>query len=947
MKRLWFPVAAGLLAGACSSDAPTPSTSGDNDQPQLSPAVISQMEALIAEKQARTPAQKKISSSLLYAKSGRFASTLAAKSESKGDTGSEKKQIKSLNEVDAQGRVLVDIAGDINAVASRITAVGGTITSQHQRSARAWVAVERLEEIASEAAVKSIHPAFMAQTSRANKPGSEKFRVGNRAERTAAIQRAVDAWSGPRTEALAPASSNAISQGSKVSEGDLAHAGPRARKYFGADGTGVKVGVLSDSDDFKEQAIASGDLPANTVTLPGQSGRPGAGEGTAMLEIVHDLAPGADLFFASAFESPEQFAENIRQLRFTYHADIIIDDIIYYFESPYQDDIIAQAVNDVTADGAMYFSSAGNQGNQDDGTSGTWEGDFAPSGALATLPSGYTVHSFGNGAISNRIELDGGPVILHWADPGTLANPASSNDYDIFVLDDALREVQVAGTDIQDGDDLPWEFVGYLIPAGFRIVIAASPGAETRALRTVIFGGEYGISTSGSTYGHSAAADAYSVAAVDAALADGGEFTGGPTTPVELYSADGPRRIFWDKDNHPINPANPGATFASKAGVSRAKPDIAAADGVSTTLPAGSGLNPFYGTSAAAPHAGAIAALMKSAVPTATPAKIRAALTSTALDIEGTGTDRNAGKGLVTAFAALQKIGAKAAVYLTEGTIDVKPLGNDVVLPNSAAQINVGIRNEGGAGATAVSATLTTDNPNVIILQGSSAYPTIYAGEEAKNIIPFAFYLSPTSPCGDVLNFRVTVNYTGNGPHPVTLAFSVPTGRAGTAFTHAAYAGAAVNIPDGDDEGIDIPFEVTGAGTIAKLKFNIDGSACSTTSGSTTVGISHTWVGDVSLTLTSPSGRTVTLLDGVGNGSNSGNNFCQTILDDAATTSIQSVTSAQAPFTGTYKPLQSLAAFAGDSPNGTWVLHAADSTFIDSGAVRAFSIDYSGFTCDH
>jgi subtilisin-like proprotein convertase family protein len=938
MKRLWLPVAAGVIAAAgCSTDTPSPQA-GSNNGDVLSPAVIAQMESLIAEKSARTATQRKISSSLLYAQSGRFNAALA---ESKDPS----KQITSLSQVDAKGRVLVDIKGDVAALNGRIESLGGEIVKLHQRSARAWLSLDHMEDLAAEPAVQSIHPAYQAKTNRIDKPGSAKFHTGSRAERVAAVQAASQAWTGARSESLG-ATTNDISQGSRVSEGDAAHDGPHGRRFFGVDGTGVNVGVLSDSDDFKEQAIASGDLPANTVTVPGEDGRPGAGEGTAMMEIVHDLAPGANLFFATAFNSPESFADNIRTLRFTYHCDIIIDDVIYFFESPYEDDIIAQAVNDITADGGMYFSSAGNEGNNDDGTSGTWEGDFTPAGALATLPSGYTVHSFGNAAISDRIEVGGGPLILHWADPGSLANPASSNDYDIFVLDNDLRNVAVAGTDIQDGTQLPFEFLGFNIPAGFRVVIAANPNAEPRALRTVIFGGELGISTSGALYGHAAAAEAYGVAAVDAAEAGGGQFTAGPTTPIELFSSDGPRRVFFDGDNHPLNLANPGQTFASHGGVNRAKPDIAAADGVSTTLPAGSGLNPFFGTSAAAPHAGAVAALLKSAVPTATNAKIRTALTTTALDIEGAGTDRNSGRGIVTAFAALQKLGAKAAVHLGEGVVAVRPLGNDVVLPGGAAQVSIEITNDGGAGASAVSATLTSSSPDVIILQGSSAYPTIFAGSSSTNVIPFAFFLSPAAPCGEVLNFKLTVNYTGNGPHPVVLPFSVQTGRTGGAKTHVAYAGPPVAVPDGNATGVDIAFPVTTGGVIASLAFNIDGTACSATAGSTTVGVDHTWVGDLTFKLTSPSGRSATLINAAGGPGNSGNNFCQTILDPTAATSIQNVTIAQAPFTGMFAPLQSTSVFAGDNPTGTWTLHVTDNAFIDTGSVRAFSIDYSGFTCD-
>jgi len=87
----------------------------------------------------------------------------------------------------------------------------------------------------------------------------------------------------------------------------------------------------------------------------------------------------------------------------------------------------------------------------------------------------------------------------------------------------------------------------------------------------------------------------------------------------------------------------------------RQKPDIAAADGVKTTLPPGSGLNPFFGTSAAAPHAAAVAALLKSFRPSLTPVQIRKVLTSTALDIEAKGVDQDSGYGIVMANRALQE----------------------------------------------------------------------------------------------------------------------------------------------------------------------------------------------------------------------------------------------------------------------------------------------------
>src|SRR5262249_50981366 len=186
-----------------------------------------------------------------------------------------------------------------------------------------------------------------------------------------------------------------------------------ARSTFGMNGTGVKIGVLSDGVTNLRLSQDLGALGPVTV-LPGQRGS--GDEGTAMLEIIHALAPGAQLFFATAFNGSASFANNIRSLRAA-GADIIVDDVIYSNESPFQDGeapnlfsrtsggVIAQAVNDVTADGAMYFSSAGNQGNLTDQTASVWEGDFKD-GANGTspLPTGAgRVHDFGNGKLFNTL----------------------------------------------------------------------------------------------------------------------------------------------------------------------------------------------------------------------------------------------------------------------------------------------------------------------------------------------------------------------------------------------------------------------------------------------------------------------------------------------------------------------------------------------------------------
>jgi hypothetical protein len=175
-------------------------------------------------------------------------------------------------------------------------------------------------------------------------------------------------------------------------------------------------------------------------------------------------APGAQLFYATALGSITQFAQNIRDLR-TAGCDIIIDDVFYFVETPFQDGqsaptntnggVVIQAVNDVTAAGALYFSSAGNSGNLNDGTSGAWEGDFVDGGPTAApVPLGNRLHNFG-GQNFNLLTVanTAAPISLYWSDP----LGASSNDYDLFRLNPAGNAVAASSTNIQNGTQDPYE----------------------------------------------------------------------------------------------------------------------------------------------------------------------------------------------------------------------------------------------------------------------------------------------------------------------------------------------------------------------------------------------------------------------------------------------------------------------------------------------------------
>jgi hypothetical protein len=168
--------------------------------------------------------------------------------------------------------------------------------------------------------------------------------------------------------------------GSVTSEGDSVIKADVFRAQEGVDGTGIKVGVLSDSvNEFTDgplagagagltglaASVATGDLPANVQVIQDSPYYYSAtDEGRAMLEIIHDVAPGAALAFATGDAGGAAgFAANILALNAA-GCNVITDDLTYLDSPMFSPGRVGQAVEKVFNNGAVYTTAAGNFGDE-------------------------------------------------------------------------------------------------------------------------------------------------------------------------------------------------------------------------------------------------------------------------------------------------------------------------------------------------------------------------------------------------------------------------------------------------------------------------------------------------------------------------------------------------------------------------------------------------------
>ncbi len=536
----------------------------------------------------------------------------------------------------------------------------------------------------------------------------------------------------------------AITQvGSVDSLADQALRADLAKSDYGLDGAGQTVGILSDSfaagpnrdgDTSPPAGVAglltgspaqdSGDLPATVSLL--QDLPFGSDEGAAMAELVHDLAPGADIAFNTAFVGGQAgFADGIDRL--CAQSTVLVDDVIYLAEPMYQQGIVAQAAADCVASGVPYFSSAGNQANQ--GLVSRYQ-DIDPAHENENFPAtGEDLHAWSPGQAFLPVKLLPGTqvtAVLQWNQPfDSVHHGAGAQvDMDLYVtssptLDASGANVVAAGIDLQGntgqpaGDALeivtfsnfqPQPQTLYLsidhyhgrqdvipqddsTPLEFRIVFYVFGQAEIEGIA------DKSSAQGGPTiYGHATAPGVVSVAAApffdtpafgtnDSELANNtlvpglNLFAGAPSRETaaidpEIFSSrGGPLTVYFGRDGR-------------LAPVTSFEPDITAVDGNDTSFfgadvffssthpPEPDGFKNFFGTSAAAPNAAAVAALLQQwqSRPGETdsrparsylhPLEVTRYLQDTAIDITGyraaPGVDDVTGPGLIDTVAALR-----------------------------------------------------------------------------------------------------------------------------------------------------------------------------------------------------------------------------------------------------------------------------------------------------
>jgi collagen type I/II/III/V/XI/XXIV/XXVII alpha len=418
-----------------------------------------------------------------------------------------------------------------------------------------------------------------------------------------------------------------------------------ATALYGVTGQGIKIGIISDSYDANGAAAANvteGYLPASVTVL--NDSPSGTDEGQAMMELAYQIAPNASYYFAASGESVASCAAAVTALQAA-GCTVIIDDLAYPTqESFYQTGTaLDQAISAAVAAGVNYFSAAGN-----DGAAYVQQG-FNPLSVTIPGIGAVVAQNFGNDSpyLDVTIARGGtGSLLLQWAQPfasiGT-GSPGAANSLALYLLD-AQGNV-VASSTLDEVDKDPGQLITFANTTDstqFRLVVAQNGGTTpTGQIFTVsninsaakFVSADAGGGT-GNILGHELLSDTNVVGAVT--------YTDTPAygaTPVAAaYTSTGPGVILYDQNGNPLTvPVTPHS------------PTYTSVSGSTTTV---AGFESFNGTSAAAPNAGAVGALMLQANGALTTAQLTDLLAQSTIPVASN--LPNTGAGLIQARAGVE-----------------------------------------------------------------------------------------------------------------------------------------------------------------------------------------------------------------------------------------------------------------------------------------------------
>jgi len=286
--------------------------------------------------------------------------------------------------------------------------------------------------------------------------------------------------------------------------------------------------------------------------------------------------------------------------------------------------------------------------------------------------------------------------------------------------------------------------------------------------------------------------------------------------------------------------------------------------------------------------------------------------------------------------------GAQLVEALSPSFLDNAGNGNNngrIDVGENAILVSVPVRNQGGVDATDAVGTLTSLTPTVTVTRAAVQYPVVPSlGAATTGNVPFVIAVSPSHACGAEIQLRLDMASAQGGG---SFTFTLPTGRAlatqGPERTFS-YTGPTVPIPDATGFGATAEFPVAGlVPPIQRVEFKFDGDSCSSASGATGVGLSHTYVSQLIVLLVSPEGTMVKLIDSVGGGS--GNNLCQTNFEDGGSGgAFADLVAGDAPFSGNFVPAEPMSLFNAENPNGIWQLFVLDPVEGQTGVVRSFTL---------